>query len=456
MNTPQYDNQIRRLQRAGMFTLCLGVLLLGFAFNDARSTPVTINWNTTYQTIDGFGAASAGDVNTLSSALMDFFYTTTDSNIGLDFIRLKIYPNFADCEEDEGTGQCEKVNSGPTLSTSDLANARAAFARGAKIVAAEWSPPGPMKSTGKYQGGGSFNGGTSNYSSLASIQAAFVTLMSGTYEIPIYAISPQNEPDINQSYPTCTWTAQQFHDYVPYLASALASSGNGDVKIMISEKSKWSNTEEAIAMNDPSVAANIGILAEHAYGSSASLLNWSNLVNQHVWETEVSDPGQYDGSMVSALAYATQIHNWLTVAKVNGWFWWVLVDNQGEGGNCCLTDSKNNIAKRAYAIGNWSKFVRPGWQRIDVTDGSPLLVTAYKGPEKQFAIVAVNKTKWSVRNQAFALNGVSSERSQITPWLTSDVASLAPQAKLYAESNGTSFRFSVPAKSIVTFQGQAD
>ncbi len=440
----------------GVFALSVAIFSLRCVSGDVSSAPITVNWNATYQTIDGFGAASAGDINTLSATLMDFFYTTVNSNIGLDFIRLKIYPDFADCEGDEGAGHCVRVDSGPTLSTWDLTNAGAAVARGARAVAAEWSPPGPMKVTGMYQGGGSFKGGTSNYTGLASIQAAFVTLMSGKYHIPIYAISPQNEPDITQSYPSCTWTAQQFHEYVPYLANALASAGYSGVKILISEKGNWSNVYDTTAMNDPVVAADIGILAEHGYNSSASLLRWNNVTNQHVWQTEVSDFNSYDGSITSALAYATEIHNWLTVARVNGWFWWALDDDQGEGHNCCLTDSRDNIAKRAYAIGNWSKFVRPGWTRIDVTNGSTLLVTAFKGPEREFAVVAVNNSRWSVRNKMFALNGVISQRSQVTPWITSATASLAPQSPVSVMSNGTSFTYSVPARSVVTFIGRAD
>jgi glucuronoarabinoxylan endo-1,4-beta-xylanase len=415
-----------------------------------------MNWSTTYQTIDGFGASSAGDVNTVSPGLMDFFYSTTNSGIGLDFMRLKIYPSLADCEGDEGSGNCVKVDAGPTLSVWDLANAQAAVARGAKVVAGEWSPPGPMKSTGSYQGGGSLNGNSANYTRLASIQAAFVELMSDTYHIPIYALSPQNEPDVNQPYPSCNWTGQQFHDYVPYLAEALAKAGYGSVKIMISESGTWTNVYDSAAMNDSTVAADVGILAEHGYNSVASQLKWKNLTNQHVWETEVSDFNSYDGSINSALIYATEIHDWLNLAGVNAWFWWALEDDQGEGHNCCLTDASNNIAVRAYAIGNWSKFVRPGWRRIGVTNGGSLLVTAFKGPGNQFAIVAVNKASWSVRNQMFTLNGITSQRSRVTPWLTSATALLAPQPPVSVASNGTMFTYSVPAKSVVTFQGQAD
>ena len=59
--------------------------------------------------------------------------------------------------------------------------------------------------------------------------------------------------------------------------------------------------------------------------------------------------------------------------------------------NSALTDSNGNPAKRAYVTGQWSKFVRPGWYRIDVTDASGMSITAFKNPTTgQFAVVVVN------------------------------------------------------------------
>ena len=216
------------------------------------SQTVTVNWSTVLQTIDGFGASSAGDTGPLSPALMDFFYTP--SGINLHYLRIKIYPNLKDCRADEAPATCVAVASGPTLSTNDLVIAKAAYARGAQIVAAEWSPPGEMKSNRSFATGGNMLGRAENYTKLASLQAAFVKLMKETYGIPIYALSPQNEPDQSTSYPSCTWTAQQIHDYVPYLASALAGAGYSGTKIMVAEQSGWSNSLSSDAMADPKVS----------------------------------------------------------------------------------------------------------------------------------------------------------------------------------------------------------
>ena len=56
-----------------------------------------------------------------------------------------------------------------------------------------------MKDNGAFQTGGNMIGNSTNYKNLANIQAAFVTLMKGTYSVPIYAISPQNEPEVEHS-----------------------------------------------------------------------------------------------------------------------------------------------------------------------------------------------------------------------------------------------------------------
>jgi glucuronoarabinoxylan endo-1,4-beta-xylanase len=405
---------------------------------------VTVNWSSTWQTIDGFGAATAGVNPQFSPALMDLFYG--DSGIHLDFIRVEIWPNQAECEQGLAPGECV-TSSNATISKIDLANAQAAVARGALVWGTEWSPPSSMKSN--FPTKGRFLGGATNFANLADIQTSFVRLLTGTYGIPVYALSPQNEPDVRAAYTSCTWTAQQFHDYVPYLARALRNAGYGSVKIMIAEQSDWSNSFSTTAMNDAAVAADIGILAAHGYrGCCNAALSWNNLTMHRVWETEVSDNGSYDGSMTSALTYAREIHNSLTAANINAWHYWSLsgisfTDNEG------LTDSGGNLAKRAYAIGNFSKFVLPGWTRVGTTNNTRLLVSAYRGPSGA-AVVVVNSGP-TVADQAF--NVGTRMGTRIVPWITSSSLNLHLDTAV-AVSSG-SFTYTIPANSVVTFSSSA-
>src|SRR5271163_2444216 len=190
------------------YVLLLAILLTSSAVSCTQTIQtITVNWSSTRQTIDGFGAAGAGAVQTLTPAQMNFFYNS--SGIGLQWYRMQIYPDLADCQTDQGTvpnGSCVTVSSGPTIARSDLAMAQASVARGARVFASEWSPPSSMKDNREFEKGGNMIGSSKNYRNLANIQSAFVTLMKVTYSVPIYAISPQNEPEENSHYPTCVWT----------------------------------------------------------------------------------------------------------------------------------------------------------------------------------------------------------------------------------------------------------
>ena len=84
----------------------------------------------------------------------------------------------------------------------------------------------------------------------------------------LYAISIQNEPDeTNLTYEACGWTAQEFHDFIPYLYSALAASNVDSVKIMLPESFQWRMDLAANAMSD-STSNQVGILASHNYDNS--------------------------------------------------------------------------------------------------------------------------------------------------------------------------------------------
>jgi glucuronoarabinoxylan endo-1,4-beta-xylanase len=408
---------------------------------------ITVNWSSVRQTIDGFGAAGAGAVQTLTPAQMNFFYTS--SGIGLQWYRMQIYPDLTDCQTDQGTVPCVPVSSGPTIASSDLSMAQAAVARGARVFASQWSPPGSMKDNGAFETGGNMIGNSSNYMNLADIQAAFVTLMKDAYGVQIYAISPQNEPEISTHYPSCMWTTTQLHDYIPYLRAALNKAGHTSVKIMVAEDTPWRIVKAAGPMGDATTAADVAIVASHGYGAPQPRgpLSFENDTGQHVWETEVSDSNPYDGTITSALNYASQIHYYLENAQVNYWGYWLLDGNGEFTDNEALTDENSNIAKRAYAIGNWSRFVLPGYRMVSVTNFTSLLVTAFTNlAGNSGTIVAVNNGKSPV-SVTFSVG--TTMGSSVTPYLTSSSANLAEQTAITVSSG--SFAATVPPYSIETF-----
>jgi glucuronoarabinoxylan endo-1,4-beta-xylanase len=430
-------------------TTVLGLILLfvsgWWLYNYGQRNPgtATINWNELRQSMDGFGASSADFLDSLTPVQADFFFTP--AGIGLSILRTQIIPDLATCNADFREGGCS--NSNGQVLNGELGTAQLAVARGAIVFSTPWSPPGAYKSNGSFKNGGYLL--SSHYSDWANEIATYVPMMAN-HGVPIYAVSVQNEPNLTTDYGSCAYTSQDIHDFIPFLYSALHSVGAGSTKIMIAEESTWAIDLTSTAMADPKVASEVGIIAAHGYGGKIKALP---AAGARLWQTEDSSPSPtYDGSMADALAWARKIHRFLAEANVNAWVWWFLTDlpRQGEGtDNAALTDINGNFPKRAYVIGQWSKFVRPGWSRVGVSYSGPLLITAFKDPNSHsFAIVAVNPSSHSI-HQTFGLNGVST--NSVTPWITSASLSLVEQAAVPV--SGTSFSYTIPALSVITFSG---
>jgi glucuronoarabinoxylan endo-1,4-beta-xylanase len=425
-----------------------------------RPRAITIEWATIRQTIDGFGAATneTSFIQPLSSREMDFFYTT--SGIGLSLLRIRDYPSRAECESDSKVGVCVSL-SGATLLTTDLKAAQMAVARGASVWSSQWSPPAAMKANGDFMKGGAMIGNDANYASLARLFAGFVTYMA-SQGVPLLALSPQNEPDMSTWYPSATWTSRQIHDFVPYLDAAFRSAGVTNTKILLAEQSHWeprlrlwrdSFSYAAETMNDPAVAARVGILAAHNYDQRdpSSPPRIRNLTTQRVWQTEVSTPDAFDGSMDNALVWAQRVHYFLSAARVNAFHYWYLTAGPNNHDNQTLADSSGRVALRAYAMGSWSKFVRPGWHAVATRNSGPLLVTAFQNEaQTDAAIVTVNSRPSAVHEQRFEVG--TAMAGSVTPWLTSSDSSLVAQPAVPVVDGG--FSYTIPPRAVMTFVGR--
>ncbi|MGH7979405.1 MAG: hypothetical protein ACREE6_08515, partial [Limisphaerales bacterium] len=274
--------------------------------------------------------------------------------------------------------------------------------------------------------------------------------------VNLYAISIQNEPDADvTSYEACQWSASQIHDFVTNLYAALQAKGVGSTKIILPEDENWRTNLLVAAMSDPNVAPDVGILACHNYDGSppedvpAPLSTFSN-PNAATWETEVSLLSGSDDTITNAIYWAERIHLFLTVAQVNAWhYWWLMPYGSGNEG---LVDDNYSPTKRMFALGQFSRFVRPNFYRISANNNGSALVSAYKdSASPAFAIVAINPYSTNIE-QTFTLSNFP-EASVLTAWITSSNFSLAPQSPIAITNS--SFTYSLPAMSVVTFSALA-
>jgi glucuronoarabinoxylan endo-1,4-beta-xylanase len=425
---------------------------LAVSLVNTSAAPVVYNcvvdWTNVHQRIDGFGASSAWR-SSWTPALANMFFSTNSGTgvsldgttnysfvgIGLSMLRSRIVPD------------------GTTWEGTIMQYAKA---RGARVWSAPWSPPAAFKSNNNVNGG---NFLSANNQAYANQLANYVVNMQNSLGVPIYALSVQNEPDVSASYESCLWTAQQIHDFIPYLRSALVAANVGSTRIVAAEDEHWQTNYYVTALSDPVVATNVDIVACHNYdgspanGTPTALPTYSN-PNAALWETEVSKlsgNGAFDPSITDAMYWAGRIHLFMTVAQANAWHYWWLISNNSD--NEGLTDTNAIPAKRMYVLGQYSRFVRPDSYRIDEGNNNPyaVLVSAYKDPVSgRFAIVAAN-TNATATNQSFYLTNFAA--TTVTPWVTSSNLSLAAQSPVAV--SGSSFSYVIPPMSVVTFAGLA-
>jgi glucuronoarabinoxylan endo-1,4-beta-xylanase len=406
-----------------LLAMALALGVAAFVTGMPKGQTATINWTEVHQQIDGFGASSANNpvLRAVTDDQADLFFDTT-KGAGLSLLRTQIHPDG---------------------SSTEIVTAQKAVARGALVWGSPWSPTAKFKTNGNVNYGGHLL--RSEYAAWAHTLAAYVQMMRAN-GVPMYAISVQNEPDISIDYESCLYTPQEMHDFVPYLHSALHEAGVGNTKIMIAEDAEWKIDLAKATIADSNVAKDVGVVAAHGYLAKIQPYKTGSA---HLWETEVYDReiSKYDGSISEGLRWASTVHKFLTVAEVSAWHYWGLrTDDDDNGG---LTDLNGNPAKRLYVLGQWSKFVRPGWYRIGVSYSAKLQITAFKDPAgKSFAIVAVNSGSTAIAEK-FTLDGFST--SSVTPWITSDSLSLSAQDPVSVR--GATFNYTLPALSVTTFYG---
>ena len=166
----------------------------------------------------------------------------------------------------------------------------------------------------------------------------------------------------------------------------------------------------------------------------------------------------------SALFMARVMHVDLAIADVVGWSWWLAMSESDYQDGLLGTDWRKPgdaesiiTPKRFYAFGNFSKFVRPGMQRVtldgcDAKDVKSLVATAWINPRTgEIAVVYINSGDVPQRIDLHVARGRRDMTpSRMQPHITSD----APgddlrDGELFNPADG----YTIPSKSIVTLTG---
>jgi glucuronoarabinoxylan endo-1,4-beta-xylanase len=437
--------------------------LLAFALPTKAQTS-TINWGTTYQTIDGIGASDyvtgisgTPEKGVLNTTQANLFFTT----LGFSLLRTGV----------PSDGSCRSVQASCAGDVDDNA---LAVARGAKVWATGFSPPASMKTNGAVDctsGGGNGALISGDYQAYANYLSNYIATMSSIEGITVYAISPANEPTgCYTGFPDAEWTDAQLDTFIKsYLGPTLAANGQSSTMIIMPESAEYSSftTSADSCAGDPACYGYLAGYAWHDYDASTnpasenSTPNPYGSQNKRWWQTEASAGsgygpslmgGAWDPSIADGLMWAGIIDDRFAVENANSWNYYWFYDFNPDNTGLMYTDGLTT-SKRMFVMGNYSKFVRPGWVRIDATHApvSGVTVSAYKDPTSgNFAIVATNQGG-SDTVVTFSMNGFAP--GSVTPWTTSASLNLVQQTSVNVV--GGSFSATLPALSVNTFVGVA-
>ncbi len=398
----------------------------------AQTSDITVDPTKQHQIVDGFGLADVWQGS--SSTAMQTLLWDPVNGIGLTLLRVGI----------DGTSGKPNI-----MGAAGYADGQACvkFAGCAcKVWAAPWSPPAGDKDNNNVNNGGHLN--TSAYASWAAILAAFPAFYKQNGGVDLYALSAQNEPDFTASYQSCLFDKTQMVNFIDVLGPLLAAL-NPPVKVLAAEPDNWGNiwggdNYGPAIIADSKADSYVGPIATHDYGNTSAGTYGRPAPpannTHHVWETECT-PGDTGPITIATMVYAA-----FSTGGVNGWhYWWTQA----------FIPNASSPPAQYYALGNFSKFVRPGYYRVDVSGAAkasgtvPLVVAFSNPPDGTTAIVVVNGG--SAQQVSFFVAGTAWPAS-VTPYVTTSSSKLAAGTDIAVTAGR--FSASLAAQSVTTFVGK--
>lgn len=341
--------------------LLVGLLVPGICL----AQTATVDFAATQQEIDGFGASSAWH-GVLNAKELDAAFANGNSNqLGLSILRVDIDPG------------------GKSNWSAQKTNATEAKKRGVKyVLGTPWSPPASMKTNNNTTGG---ELKTDQYAAYASYLKSFRDYMGTAVDV----VSIQNEPNIKVDYVSCDWTAAQMLQFMKNNAGAIG--GN----VMMPETFNYDLSFSDGSLNDAVANANFSHVGLHLYGAQMKTYNLAVSKNKRIWMTEkYFDPDD----IATALTMGKEIMDCLN-NKMNAYIWWYL-----RMPNCNYITSDGSVKLKGHVMGQFSKFVRPGFKKVSATFSPQSSVTVVAFAGEKNVIVAMNQAS-SAKSQTFKVSG---------------------------------------------------
>jgi O-glycosyl hydrolase len=330
-----------------------------------------------------------------------------------------------------------------------------------QLVAFANSPPARLTRSGMVSGAidGQSNLGLNQEEAYAVYLADIIRHLREDRGLPIQWLSPVNEPqwkwNSSNNQEGCHYSPEEVVALLEALDKKIKEY-NLEVNLLAPESGNWRSSRDFLnaLANNPDLLSSLSVFSVHSYDSlSEDKKILANLIRTdfphlRLWMTEwVEMRTGRDYGMTSAVTLAETIHQDLSLGGVTSWQYWIAVSKYDyHDGLLYINPGFQAVieTKRLWALGNYSKFIRPGYQRIDSQTDSPnLLVSAYQSPDQgQIAVVVINKSVSPV---------LANLQIQNRNWFKLDAYSTSEQNNLAQIYQGaTPGNFTFPAFSITT------
>jgi glucosylceramidase len=281
------------------------------------------------------------------------------------------------------------------------------------LYASPWSPPAFMKDNNNMLQGGKL------LPQYRDAWALYYTKFIKAYEaegIPVWGITIQNEPMALQRWESAIWTAEEERDFLrDHLGPTMEKEGLGGKNIIVWDHNRDLISRRAnIIFEDPEAAKYAWGIGFHWYetwaGGETMHENLRNVAQSYPDKKLIFTEGTNESFSAeryqywpNAERYGRSMINDFNAGTVGWTDWNILLDQTGgpnHVGNFCFapihgdTDTGELIYTPTYFyIGHFSKFIRPGAQRISATSSrSHLLTTAFINPDNSIAAVVMNQS----------------------------------------------------------------
>ena len=335
------------------------LLFCSIGIYSQNNASVTIDTETKYQKIDGFGGCGMNGqwADVMTKEQVDLLWSP--EGMGYNIMRIRINP--------DESGWNSYVN--PVKWAKEY---------GAFIFATPWTPPYRFKVGAEQTWGQSSNHGHINTDSIESYAKWLERYRQhmADQDAAIDMISIQNECDYDPDYEGCLYTVSEMTQMI----SAARQYISPECKVMAPECFGWdSHKYNRELVTSAAVRNNVDIWGNHIYGvNDMTYVNYvSNLTKKPMWMTEYIFDEDKVGDWECACNFMESIDECLR----NGFSAYVYYNmlnhmfGDGKGGG-----NPNQLSSFAYVMGHYAKYAT-GMTRIKATftdnNATPVKGSAY-------------------------------------------------------------------------------